>query len=97
MPFSGSSIARVGLLAMCQGGARSDLQSDRLEYKDLQSDYRITNASIHCGWIANPAERQIQPNGKSSRTVRRVRRMRYPMAKIAKNPSRHAPQAPFFC
>jgi len=38
--------------------ARSDLQSDRLGYKDLQSDYRITNAYIHCGWIANPAERE---------------------------------------
>ena len=39
-----------------EADARSDLQSDRTEYKDLQSDYRITNAYTHRGWITNPAE-----------------------------------------
>ena len=37
--------------------AQSDLQSDCEEYKDLQSDKRITNAGIHGERIANPLER----------------------------------------
>ena len=40
--------------------ARSDLQSDRFGYKDFQSDkclFRIKNADIQCGRIANPTER----------------------------------------
>lgn len=37
---------------------RTDLQSDRKKYKDLQSDKRkrIKNAATHSGGIANPAE-----------------------------------------
>ena len=37
--------------------ALSDLQSDSTEYKDLQSDNRITNAHTHSERIANPLER----------------------------------------
>ncbi len=39
-----------------EADARSDLQSDRNEYKDLQSDYRIANAYTQRDWIANPVE-----------------------------------------
>ena len=44
------------LVAPTEAAARSDLQSGRTEYKDLQSDYRIANANTHCDWIANPVE-----------------------------------------
>jgi len=37
--------------------ALSDLQSDSIEYKDFQSDKRITNADTHSERIANPLER----------------------------------------
>ena len=37
---------------------RADLQSDRCEYKDLQSDKRrIANAHTQCSRIVNPSER----------------------------------------
>ncbi len=39
-----------------EADARSDLQSDHTEYKDLQSDYRIANAYTQRDWIANPVE-----------------------------------------
>lgn len=35
---------------------RADLQSDRMEYKDLKSGNRITDAYTHGGAIANHAE-----------------------------------------
>ena len=47
-------------MLMQELSARSDLQSDRFGYKDFQSDkclFRIKNADIQCGRIANPTER----------------------------------------
>lgn len=43
--------------AILAGVVQSDLQSDCSEYKDLQSDKRITNADTQSERIANPLER----------------------------------------
>ena len=43
--------------AIIAGVVQSDLKSDGSEYKDFQSDKRITNADTHGERIANPLER----------------------------------------
>jgi hypothetical protein len=47
----------VNHIEVVRADVRADLQSDRSEYKDLQSDKRIINAYTPSDGIANPAER----------------------------------------